>query len=498
MKFNRNSIGVRLWSYFALLTVMILVLLWLLQTVFLQTFYDRMLMKTAESAADAIAGILETDGAVPAVSDFAYEHSMQVIVTDFEENIFVHVDEYSSSYQNGQNPYSDGKMRSWQKGVYRNLPEDYAAFLEKLRESADGTVSYEADSGRAGRNYICGRTLSVSGKEAALYINTPLGAVQSTVGILRTILLAVTGISLVIGLILAWVFAGNFARPIGAITGKARNMAGGKEGAGYVKGFCSELDELSETLDKTAESLTRLEHARRQMLANITHDLKTPLTLIHGYAEKISDLSCTEPEEARKDAEVIQREASRLTLLVSDILDYSALQAGSGRLSLRPVNISALAEKIAGQFDLFCSRNNIKTEEQIRLELYVFADEQRVSQVLYNLIANAVSHVGEDRLAGVRVFPSKGLVRVEVYDHGEGIRPEDAEHIWERYFTSRERKRSSVGTGLGLAIVKEILEAHQAAYGVVSGERSGSCFWFELKRCSTEAEAKKELPPAER
>lgn len=462
---------------FAMIT---LLLLWLLQIVFLQSFYNQMQLKIVKNAANEIAANIGSDDVFRLIDDIAYKNSMQIILTDRNGDIRYRVDEYSSAYQTKQNPYREGSALNWQIGMYQNLPEDYFSFVQALSESTDGTISYELVSDTNSTNLIYGKMISDIEEPLILYINTPVGAVQSTIQILRTILFIVTGLLLLVGSALAWFFARRFSKPIAAISIQAKEMANGRETVLFEKGFCDELDELSDTLHQTAQSLARLDHARRELLANISHDLRTPLTLIHGYAEKIEDLSWENREEARQDAAIIKREASRLTLLVNDILDYSVLQSGSVVFDFQPVNISELAEKIITQFHVICEQQNLTIEQHIEPGLSVMADRQRISQVFYNLITNAMIHAGEDKLVGIKIYQNRETVRVEVYDHGKGIGQADLSHIWERYFTSRERRRNETGTGLGLSIVKEILVAHMAQYGVISQEGQGSCFWFEL------------------
>lgn len=480
MKFNRNSISIKLWKYFVVFAMVTLVLLWLLQTVFLQTFYNQMQLKSIEKAANEIAEKIINDNNFSFIDRIAYENSMQIILTDTSGDIRYRVDEYSSVYQTNQNPYREDSRQSWQIGMYRNVPEDYPTFLQNLFESADGNISYELSSDTNSVNLIYGKIIPCLDETLVLYINTPIGVVQSAVKILRTMLLAVTGLLLLVGFVLAYFFACRFAKPVSAISAQAKEMAGGKGNIRFEKGFCNELDELSDTLEETAENLAKLEHFRRELLANITHDLRTPLTLISGYAEKIEDLSWEEREEARCDAAIIKRESKRLTLLVNDILDYSVLQSGSVSFDFQTVNISELAEKILIQFHVIFEQQSLICEQCIEPELSVIADEQRISQVLYNLVINATTHVGNDKVIGLRVYQREKKARIEIYDHGKGIAQTDIPHIWERYFTSRERKRSENGTGLGLSIVKEILNAHGVQYGVISEVGQGSCFWFEL------------------
>lgn len=487
MKSSKVSISIKLWKYFVLFAAITLVLLWMLQTVFLQAFYEQMQYRNVEKAAAAIAENIKNGSDYSFIEDIAYNNSMQVILTDISGNILYRADEYSSAYRSSQNPYRENSKQGWELGMYRYVPDDYPEFLQRLLESEDRNISYKINGTDNSINLICGKIVQCSEGDLAIYINTPIGAVQSTVEILRTMLLAVTGVLLLVGFALAYFFASRFAKPVSAISEQAKKLVNDAETVAFEKGFCKELDELSDALNETAKSLARLENFRKELLANVTHDLKTPLTLIGGYAEKIEDISCEDVEETRKDASIIKREAKRLTLLVNDILDYSVLQSGSAAFDFQPVNIGELAEKILVQFGVMCDRGDIIFQKHIEDGLFVSADERRLSQVFYNLIVNAVVHAGNDKIVKLTIYCKESTVRVEILDHGNGITQEDISHIWDRYFTSRERKRTENGTGLGLSIVKEILDTHSARYGVISQKGNGSCFWFEFA-CLQKAE----------
>lgn len=494
MKMRKNSLCFKLWRCFFVLLAATLLLLWLLQVVFLQSFYRAMQKRALEKAAEQIEELVQTQRGYDEIAAIAYDGSLQVILTDFEGDLLYSADEYSAAYQKhetavspSQNPYREGETLNWQLGLYRNLPEEHSNFLRTLAASSNGCVCYALDSGTGKTDWIYGKIIETANGEAlALYLHAPAEAVKSTVAILRTILLTVTALALAAGFALAYWFAQKLSRPIAELAKQAKKMSNGAETVSFSAGFCTELDQLAATLEAASQSLAKLELARRELLANITHDLRTPLTLIGGYAEKIEDISCRSPEEARADAAVILRETRRLSLLVNDILDASALGAAAVKLELQPLDLSALTGKVIGQFGVFCERGELLITQSIAPSLFVLADEARLAQVLYNLIANAAVHVGADKTIEVAVYAASGCVQAEIRDHGSGIDPETAEHIWDRYYTSRERKRSELGTGLGLAIVKDLLTLHGAQYGVRSTPGCGSCFWFRLAQFSPE------------
>jgi signal transduction histidine kinase len=329
-----------------------------------------------------------------------------------------------------------------------------------------------------GKSLIYGAFLS----DAVLYISTPLDPVNATTDILRTQLIYITAAALVLSLIIAFFIARKFSKPVEAITKQAGSLAKGDFNVSFAKGFCSELDELSSALDHTATELSKVEKLRRELLANISHDLRTPLTMIKAFTEMIRDISGDNKEKREANLTVIARETNRLTLLVNDIMDVSVLQSGNITLEYVNLNLSDTLKKTIAQFQPICSKEGYVIQSFIEPDQYVSADEKKLTQVLYNLLDNAVNHIGADKRIEMRLSDLGGRVRFEVADHGEGIAEEELPLIWERYYRSKDREHTKSGTGLGLSIAKEVLELHRARYGVNSRVGSGSTFWFELHK----------------
>ncbi len=473
MKLDTKSIGFKLWIYFTAFAAVILAVLWLLQTVFLQSLYNSMQKHQISGIADKIYRAENTEEAMDAL---ASDNSILILLTDANGSIIYSADEYSPSYRTaerghggGQNPYRAGETQNWQEDTYRRLPEHYGDFIEKLgnRDSVCYTIEHGGSD-----TLVYGRRLSDGN---ILYINTSLGAVGSAVAILRLQLCAVTFLALLIGLFIAVWISKRFSKPVSELSEQSLKMANGDFDLKFNKGFCSETDELAASLEYAAGKIAETDKLRRDLLANVSHDLRTPLTMIKGYAELIRDLDGS--ADAGNDAEIIIRESDRLSLLVNDILDYSKLQSGAAAFEFERVDLSALARKTAEQFSQICKSDGIEIIAEIAPQKYVTADARRLEQVLYNLISNAVAHVGDDKRVYVSVTEKDASVRTEIRDNGSGISAEDMPHIWDKYFTSKKRGAN----GLGLSIVKEILTAHGARFGVDSKKDKGSMFWFELK-----------------
>ncbi|MGN1004517.1 MAG: ATP-binding protein [Oscillospiraceae bacterium] len=449
-----------------------------------------MAIQNVQKAARQIAERQNEAGLTAFLDELAYENSFLIFLTDRQGNILYSTDEHNGVYGRSDdqrdagseqaNPYRspDGTL-GWQVGLSHHveLPQDYDSFLQKLAQSSDGTVGYRLENSPA---YIYGQLLTTAGGDVVLYISTALEAVGATVSLLRLQLVWITAASLLLALVIAFWIARRFSAPVASLSDQAKRMAEGDFQGGFEKGFCAELDGLADTLDQTAAELARSENFHREFLANVSHDLRTPLTMIRGYAEMVRDISWEDPEQRETDLSVIIRESDRLTGLVNDILEYTALQENRQTMELETIDLSAQAREVIAQFAPLCRKDGYSIEEQIEPGLLVYGIGPQLARVLYNLIDNAVSHAGENQKVRVTLARIGEAVRTEVRDWGDGIPQEELPYVWERYFTARQRRRNQKGSGLGLAISKEILLAHHARFGVESARGEGSNFWFEL------------------
>ena len=243
------------------------------------------------------------------------------------------------------------------------------------------------------------------------------------------------------------------------------------------------MRELASTLNYAAGELSKVEGLRRDLLANVSHDLRTPLTMIKGYGEVMRDLP---GENTPENVQIIIDEAERLTNLVNDLLDLSKLEAGVLPLEKTRFNLTESIRAILHRYDKLADyRFSFHCGE----EVWVDADELKISQVVYNLVNNAITYSGEDKTITLSQTVEGDKVRISVTDTGEGIPQEKLKDIWERYYkVDKEHKRAQMGSGLGLSIVKNILDMHGGQYGVESMLGRGSTFWFELPVSGEESE----------
>lgn len=232
-----------------------------------------------------------------------------------------------------------------------------------------------------------------------------------------------------------------------------------------------EVRELSETLNYAAVELGRTGRLQKDLIANVSHDLRTPLTMITAYSEVMRDLP---GENTPENAQVIIDESRRLTTLVNDMLDLSKLQAGVTGLNAEEFDFTTSILAVMKRFSKLTEQSGYTINFEYADDVKVYADEFKIHQVIYNLINNAINYAGEDKTVIVRQKVRGEIVRLEVEDHGKGIAGDELANIWDRYYkVDKNHRRAIQGSGIGLSIVQNILKLHNAKYWVDSTEGSG-------------------------
>ena len=224
-----------------------------------------------------------------------------------------------------------------------------------------------------------------------------------------------------------------------------------------------------------------LSHAEREIVANVSHDLKTPLTMIRSYAEMIHDISGDNPAKRNEHLNVIISETDRLNKLVVEMMNMSKLQSNQVVLNKEAVNIVELARTSFESFKVLNEHDGFDLQFKPCKDCYIYGDKDKLLQVMNNFISNAVKYSGNNKYALIELKRQGKKVFFHVIDHGLGIPKDEISHVWDRYYrTSANHQRNIEGTGIGLSIVKGILTLHNADYGVESVEGQGSDFWFSM------------------
>ena len=310
-------------------------------------------------------------------------------------------------------------------------------------------------------------------------------SIAQTDGVIRIVtqqLKTVTFITLHFALVISAVASKIFIKPIMELSKATKEVAKGNYDADVIVPESSndEFGQLVEDFNTMVKEIKDSQEMQKELVSGITHDLRTPLTIIKGYAESIRDITGDHKEIREQQLNTIIDETDRLSKMVNSVLDYTKLSRGAYKLNIVQYNMADMCLDIV---DIYSDKAK-KEGKSISYEgpelVYVMADAQLIERVMHNFVSNALLHTPEGTAVLIKLrILENGKVRVSVIDSGDGISREDQKHLFDRYYRSR-KEDGKQGTGLGLAVVKTILENHKFKYGVNSEEGKGSEFWFEM------------------
>ncbi|WP_037372984.1 sensor histidine kinase [Anaerovorax odorimutans] len=481
MKFNTRSLKFKLWAYFVLFAALLMLILWFLQIFFLRTYYEEMKIAETRRIANTIISQYGQEDLIESIYSILQKNDLYIhIETANDTIIFSPITTDEEKKEEDSNFFQPKVFNAY--GTYL---KEKASVRKKLLSSSNKTISIILSDPNTNTNTLAyGAILdSTPGKEVILYIFSPLYPVESTVDILANQLIYVTIISLILAFTLSLYLSNRIAKPIREITKSATKLAKGEYGISFQGGHYSEIVLLADTLTHTSKELAKTETLQRDLISNVSHDLRTPLTMVKSYAEMIRDLSGDNPEKRLKHLQVIIDEADRLNLLVNDLLALSKMQSGVDSLKITNFNLKEVIESILHSYDIYAEKEGYNISFNCPSDILINGDEARIKQVISNLVDNALRYSNDIKNIVITLKEKKNYVRCEIADSGQGIDPKELDHIWERYYkASSNHSRNTVGSGLGLSIVKEILLLHNAKFGVESKLGEGSTFWFELKK----------------
>jgi len=441
-----KKIGFKLFFGFLCMAIITISLLWLIQAVFLKDSY-------LNQRIDSISAALES-----AASD----ESIDYAGLEAEQNIsLLAVDSGGSLLY-----MSDGlPMRGQLQKQISTL----------LAEGGDGQVEFLQTESGDERYAMIRKQLA---QDVYVFAVFSMVDVNEASRLLLQQLWIVTAVLAAASVLLAMVLSRMFAKPITDVTYVARRLAEGKTDVALPVKTKDEIGQLTQALNELGEELGKTESLRRELIANVSHELRSPLAVIQGYAETVRDVTWPDEEKRTAQLTMISDEAARLSRIVTDILDYSRMQAGVDPVVTVEFELRPVLEDMAGRYEVAAK------EKQIRLvldcdDVVVRFDRGKLLQVLSNLLSNAVHHAPEKSEVTIRAEQTEGRVRISVGNAGTPIPSEELDRIWERYHrVPQTQGNKAVGTGLGLSIVKSILELHNVPFGVTS-DTKGTVFWFE-------------------
>lgn len=470
MNFNKLRLKWKIFAFLLGFCALLLLILWLFQTVLLDTFYKKTRVIEIDRYADIVTNYLGKDDLAGIVSGLSENNDITVDVTDMNGKSILRT---STTPQ-------DRFLTELNKSLISRAKDNNGEFFQYSAMAASNPRYGGSPGSRSAMQSLMYVKLQTALGGVAVIINAVISPVNATVTTLRHQLYFISCIMLALSVLLAIVIAKRVSRPIEEINRGAMALAKGKYDTRFAgKGFY-EIVELSETLNTAAADLGKVENLRRELLANVSHDLRTPLSLIYSYAEMMNDFP---GEITPEQAKVIMDETRRLSILVNDVLDISKLESDMERLCAARFNLTENILETTKRIEELLKSDGyqISFSSDADVDVYVNADETKINRAFYNLLVNAVNYSGDSRIISVTQAVSGDRVRISVTDGGEGIAEEELPLIWDRYYKSgKSHKRGVTGTGLGLSIVKRIIELHGGSYGVQSEFGKGSTFWFEL------------------
>ncbi len=460
---EKTSIYFVLWAVFTAFSLLIVLIFGISQSVSLQQSYETAAMKETFNAGTAVKEKYERSvgkfGGTADADEFfrttSAEHNVCVALFDGDGELIYPA---SGSDAIGESARAAAKE-----------------FIEKL-QNGDGPSGSGFELGKTDEEgvYVSATVDGYLFVSRKLDINKAL--IRQMNG--RTVLIAV--FVLVLSFVISATVSGFLVKPLTEMTAKAKRLAAGDFSVDFrgKSSYGAETDALANTLNYARDELSKADSMQKELIANVSHDFKTPLTMIKAYASMIQEISGNDPVKREKHAQVIIDEADRLTELVTDVLDLSKISSGLNEIKKESFDLSAFTAQVLEKFGYLAETQGYDFETHIERGLYTEADRVKIGQVIYNLVGNAVNYTGEDKRVIVVLRREGDEILFSVKDTGAGVKPEELRDIWNRYYRSKEaHKRPVKGSGLGLSIVKTVLEKHEFRYGVRSEAGKGCEFY---------------------
>ena len=478
------------WCLLVVFIVCVLVSIWVLQVQLLNFFFQTArfyeLGQSMDMLADAVDDPAELEGAV---TNSTGKYSFDIWILDVDPNDTERISIVETNVGRNEMHSQTYKMKVIYRQTQKNGGEYMATVPVDSFWNGENVEVFDDNLGSPGAylsvrrhseevGAIYSRIQAIDGRDVLIVQYTSFATVHAMTATLRAQFVFI-GIAMVI---MAFVFAVILSRmitkPIVKMNEAAKKLAEGNYEADFTGNGYREINELAMTLNYASRELARTDTLQKELISNISHDLRTPLTMIKGYSEVIRDIP---GENTPENIQVIIDETERLSELVNDMLDLSRIQAGTRKPEYEEFSITDTVRDTLERYEKLRMQEGYRIDFIADREATVVADRGMILQVVYNLINNAINYIGDDKQVTVTQSVSETFVKISVSDTGEGISDEELQHIWNRYYrVDKMHRRATVGTGLGLSIVKEILEVHHASFGVESELGRGSTFWFEM------------------
>ena len=447
----------------------VVVILWVFQVVFMGSFYRIASEMQIQKSSSEMISVLSGKGNVGAKAyDIADRTGVCITVYEIKDGKGAKLTE--AHVKNGCY-------------IHSLITNDTLNQIYNKSKNIDGILAAELSEPdqSKGRPYVVySECAKVGNSDYLILFNTETLPVE-TMALTVTLQLSIVTVILIIGAaVLALIMSRKITRPVSRLCGEAEKLAAGDYNVDPSHSGVLEINRLGDAIGYAAYELERSDRMQKELIANVTHDLRTPLTMISGYGEVMRDIP---GEVTPENIQVIIDESARLSALVNDVLEMSKVKSGSMTLHHTSFDIVGCVKSSVHRYSEMLKGKGYTVEYESNMdECTVTADETKLMQAFCNLLNNAVNFTGDSKRVIVRQYMRDGMCRTEVTDFGMGIPANELPNIWDRYYRARDFQNKGIpGSGLGLAIVKHILIMHDVSFGVESTVGKGSTFWFEMK-----------------
>ena len=454
-----ESIETRTIKKFLLIVGIILFLMWVMEILFFDVFYENIRVNEIYGYNNKIEDIVTNDGYHEELIDYAEDNNIDIIIINGNSKDFSVV---FSTYPKEINVI-DKKIKT--------------AF-DKYKSETDGYILYQSEGKK---NVVYFKEYFNNENYTYIYTETFFVPFLSTSEVFIRLLLLSSVIAYIIAVFFAYFLSKNISDPILNISKKARELVDGNLSISFNSDEYQEVKQLSDTLNYAINEIKKSQVLQKEVICNISHELKTPLTMIQSYAELISDINGDNKEKREQNLAVIIEEAKRLDHLVDDIMQYSKLESGIVEYEYSTFDLLEIIKKLEFFYkDRFSEKGFDFRFDYPDESVTIYADKNRIEQVIINLINNAINYSTDKKVIKVYFEKKDTAMRLVVRDYGMGIKKEDLENIFKKHFRTVGAKRTVVGSGIGLSICKSILDAHGYNYGVQSEVDKGSAFYVDF------------------
>lgn len=501
----RHSIKKQMAAVFSLLMMGTILLCWFINNFFLGEYY----ISKKQNAMFATYQILNMAATNGTLSTDSFDIEFQKNCGKYNIN-YILLDAESKTLKTSTPDYSTYSQR-----LLNNLFGENAEH-QKLLETGEKYEIQIAEDDRTATEFL--EMWGVLDNGNLFLFRSPLESIRESVKLANRFLGEVGIASAIISAVIVYLISRQITKPIEELTGISERMIHLDFDAKYTGKSRTEIaqlgqniNELSYTLEQTISELksannelqrdierkNKIDEMRKEFLANVSHELKTPIALIQGYAEGLKEGISDDEESRNFYCEVIMDEAAKMNNMVKKLMTLNELEFGNEKVEMERFDIVALIRNYLQASELLCRQKEIEVIMEAKNPVYVWADEFMVEEVFGNYFSNALNHIAGKRVIDVKLNRHDNLVRVSVFNTGEQIPEDSLPHIWDKFYkVDKARTRAYGGSGVGLSIVKAVMEALNQKYGAVNYD-NGVEFWFELESAGEKVDDEKGMETEE-